>query len=167
MAVHEFEEWNIARWSARNFTNHTGISDPAIWLGLVLVTTVFVSWIYCATRFRSPTAISVVALPAVALVAVGDAIQHVTWTLLFSEYAPGVVSAVLFVIPASIIAMGRTIQVRRLFAVPIGACAVLWATASVQIIQAGRSMQPFQIVLQRFCIALANALGLPGATGSV
>lgn len=27
MSVHELEEWNIARWSARNFTNPTGISD--------------------------------------------------------------------------------------------------------------------------------------------
>jgi hypothetical protein len=167
MAAHELEEWNIARWSARNFTNHTGITDQAIWVGLVVVTTIFVTWIHRATRMASPTAISLVALPAFALVAVGNAVQHVTWTVLFSEYAPGVVSSVLLVVPTSILAMGRMVKAGRLFLLPIGACAVLWATASVQIIQAGRLMQPFQVVLQRFFIAFANALGLPGSTGAV
>ena len=68
VAVHELEEWNIASWTARNFTNHTGISDHAIWIGLVFITAVFITWIYVATRLENPLAISVVALPAVALV---------------------------------------------------------------------------------------------------
>ena len=167
MAVHELEEWNIARWSARNFTNHLGISDYAIWVGLAFITIVFVSWIFAATRLQNPLAISFVALPAVALVAVGNSVQHVTWTFLFSEYAPGVVSAVLLVVPASVHAMWRMLQVRRLLLLPFGACAVLWVAASVQISQAGRVMQPFQVVLQRFCISLATALGLPGVNDAV
>jgi hypothetical protein len=162
MAVHELEEWNISDWGARNFTNHTGISDQAIWIGLVFVTVTFAAWIYCATRLQSPTAISLVALPAVALVAIGNAAQHVTWTLLFSEYAPGVISAVVLVVPASILAMWRMLQVRRLLLLPIGACAMLWITASVQIIEAERVLQPFQMALQRFFIAFATMLGLPG-----
>lgn len=167
MTVHELEEWNIARWSARNFTNHTGISDHAVWVGLVLITTVFVSWIYGATRLRSPTAIALAALPAVALVAVGNAVQHVTWTFVFSEYAPGVASAVLLVVPASIVAMRRMVEVRRLLLLPIGVCAVLWAIASLQIIEDGRMLQPFQLALQHFCIAVADAVGLHGASGAI
>ena len=166
MAIHELEEWNIADWGARNFTNHTGISDYAIWVGLVLITTVFVSWIYGATRLRSPLAISLAAFPAVALIAVGNAVQHVTWTFLFSEYAPGVVSAVVLVVPASFLAMWRMLQVRLLLLLLIGACAALWIAASVQIVEAGRVMQPFQVVLQRFFISLATALGLPGVSAT-
>jgi hypothetical protein len=162
MVVHELEEWNIAAWGARNFTNHTGISNYAIWIGLFIISAVLVIWIYCATRFESPLAISLIALPAVALVAAGNAFQHVTWTILFSEYAPGVVSAVVLVLPASVLSMWRMFQVSRMLLVPIGACAALWIAASVQIIEAGNVMQPFQVVLQRFFISLTSALGLPG-----
>ena len=130
MAVHELEEWNIAAWGARNFSNHTGISDYAIWIGLVIITALLVTWIYLATRLKSPLAITLVAFPAIALIAMGNALQHVTWTILFSEYAPGVVSAVLLVIPASSIAMWRMLQVRRWMIFPMGACVALWVTAS-------------------------------------
>jgi hypothetical protein len=164
VAVHELEEWNIASWTARNFTNHTGVSDPAIWVGLVVITGTFTAWIYAATRLENPVAIAAVALPAVALVAAGNAVQHVTWAFLFSGYNPGVVSAVLLVLPASCYAMWRMVALSRFFLVPIAGCAALWIAASVQIVAAGHTMQPFQLVVQRLCIALATALGLPGAS---
>ena len=166
MTVHELEEWNIASWSARNFENHTGISEEAIWLGIAFMAVVFVSWIFLATRLRSPLAISIAALPAVALVAVGNSVQHITWTLLFGEYAPGVASAVLLVLPASCLAMWKMIQQSRLLAIPMLACAALWVAASVRIIDAGHVLQPFQLVLHRFCMSMATALALPGVAGA-
>lgn len=166
LGVHELEEWNIASWSARNFTNHTGISDQAIWIGLVVVTLVFAGWILVATRLRSPLAMSLVALPAVALVATGNSVQHVTWTLYFGEYAPGVVSACLLVVPAAVVAMRRMVDVHRLLIFPLAGCAVLWVVAALQVVQTGRELEPFQLALHRFFIGLAIALGLPGTAGS-
>jgi hypothetical protein len=167
MTVHELEEWNIASWGARNFENHTGISQEAIWIGIVFITVVFVSWIFLATRLRSPLAISLAALPAVALVAVGNSVQHITWAFLFGEYAPGVVSAVLLVLPASGLAMWNMLQQSRLLAIPMVACVALWVASSVQIVDAGHVLQPFQLVLQRFFISMTTALGLPGVGGAV
>ena len=166
IAIHELEEWNIASWTARNFTNHTGVSDQAIWVGLVCITAAFTAWIYAATRLEHPIAIAAVALPAVALVAAGNAVQHVSWAFLFSAYNPGVVSAVLLVLPASCYAIWRMIALSRFFLVPIAGCAALWIAASVQIVEAGHEMQPFQLIVQRFCIALATALGLQGVNSA-
>jgi hypothetical protein len=166
MALHELEEWNIAEWGARNFDNHTGISDYAIWLGLVIITGLFVGWIYAATRLGSPLAISIVALPAVALVAVGNSVQHVTWTIAFAEYAPGVVSAVLLVLPASLLAMWQMVRIERLLLLPIGVCALLWVMAVNQVIETGRTLQPFQLVLHHLLIGLATELGLPGVNAT-
>jgi len=166
ITVHELEEWNVAAWSARNFTNHTGVSAEAMWVGLVVITCLFVGWIAAAARLRNPIAIGLVALPAVGLVALGNAIQHVAWTLLFGEYAPGVASAVLLVVPTSCLALWRTLSLSRLFALPILICAALWVGAATQIVHAGRVLQPFQVLLQRLCITLATALGLPGTTGA-
>jgi hypothetical protein len=162
MAIHELEEWNIAEWGARNFTNHSGISEQAIWVGLAVITISYVSWIFVATRLRSPLIIAIVALPAVALIAVGNSVQHITWTLLFAEYAPGVVSAVVLVIPASIHSMWRMVRVHHLLVWPIGMCAVLWIAAVRQIIGAGHVMQPFQVILQQFFTELTKSLGLQG-----
>jgi len=162
MALHELEEWNIGSWFARNFSNHTGISNAAIWIGLVVVTLVFTGWIFVATRMRSPLAMALLAMPAVALVAVGNAVQHITWTLEFAEYAPGVASACLLVIPAAFVAMRRMVAVNRLLLLPLGGCAVLWVVASLQVLEVGRELEPFQLVLQRFFIGIAMALGLPG-----
>src|SRR5262245_61382348 len=75
MALHELEEWNIATWTARNFTNHTGISNQAIWIGLVMITFIFVGWIAAATRLKNPISIGLAAFPAVGLVAFGNAVQ--------------------------------------------------------------------------------------------
>jgi hypothetical protein len=164
MTVHELEEWNLAPWFSRNFANHTSISDEAIWFGLAFVIVVFNSWIFLATRLRSSVSISVAALVPVVLVAVGNSVQHITWTLIFGEYAPGVASAVFLVLPASCLVMRNMIRQSRLFAIPIVACAALWITASVRVIEAGRVLEPFQLEMQHFFISMAMALGLPGTT---
>ena len=160
IAVHEAEEWNVADWTARNFTNHTGVTNEAMWPGLIVITALFAAWIFLATRLVSPSAISLIALPAVAVVAVGNAVQHITWLFLFSEYDPGVVSAVLLVIPASFYVIWCMIRVRRVLLLPLAACAVLWAAAAYQIVAAGRVMQPFQLIVQHLCISFAKVIGL-------
>ncbi len=164
MTAHELEEWNIAPWFSRNVANHTSISDEAIWFGLAFVIVVFNAWIFLATRLRSSLAVSVAALLPVVLVAVGNSVQHITWTLLFGEYAPGVASAVILVLPASCLVMRNMIRQSRLLAIPIVACAALWITASVRVIEAGRVLEPFQLTMQHFFISMATALGLPGTT---
>ncbi|NRA75466.1 MAG: HXXEE domain-containing protein [Planctomycetes bacterium] len=166
MAVHELEEWNIATWFQRNFSNHTGISDYAVWLGILFITTLFTAWIFLATRAGSPTVMALIALPAVALVAVGNSVQHITWTVIFREYAPGVASSIILVIPAASLAMWRMVQVKTVLLVPLVGCAVLWVVASCRVIASGPELEPFQLVLQDFFMALAESLGLPGRSAA-
>ena len=167
MAVHELEEWNIASWFERNFSNHAGISDHAVWLGLVFITALFAGWIFLATRASSSTLMALIALPAVALVAVGNAAQHITWTIVFHEYAPGVVSATLLVIPAAGFALWQMVRHKMTLILPVVGCAALWIVASYQVVASGHELEPFQLALQRFFMALAESLGLPGNSAAV
>jgi len=160
MSIHELEEWKIGSWFERNFDNYTPLPDAAIWIGLGVITTLFVGWIYIATRFQNPVVISALALPLVGVVAVGNAVQHITWTVLFASYAPGVYASALLVLPTSALALWRMIQADRRFAIPVAACGLLWVGASLQVIGAGRTLQPFQLQLQAAFRSLAQSLGL-------
>ena len=161
LVVHETEEWNIAPWFERHFVNHTGISPQAVWVGLAFMSAVFVVWIWVSTRFSSAVVMALVALPAVAFVAFGNALQHVAWVLLFGEYAPGVVSAVILVLPAVVLVVARSVQVHQGLA---GYAAVLLAVGMVGAFQTyawGDELASGQVALHHFIMTVASALGLP------
>jgi hypothetical protein len=100
-AIHELEEWNIARFEKKHFTGlpptHTDRNARA-WIGIVCVIGLFISLM--ASFFRSPVVSAYVFLPAVFFMA-ANSLQHVYWSIRFRTIATGLASAVLLLIPAS------------------------------------------------------------------
>lgn len=101
--IHELEEWNITKFELRNFVNIPAVvttRNARAWIGIIC--TICLLWCAVATLFGNPVIAAYVFLPAVTL-AIGNAIQHVYWTFYFRQYAPGVVTAILLVIPLSLL----------------------------------------------------------------
>jgi hypothetical protein len=97
--IHEVEEWNITEFELRNFVGVPATvtkRNARTWIGIICG--VALIWCAAATWPGSPRLAAYVFLPAVAL-ALGNALQHVFWTLYFRQYAPGVISAVVLLIP--------------------------------------------------------------------
>ena len=97
--IHEVEEWNITEFERRNFVGVPPTvtkKNARIWIGIICV----IGFVWCAvaTLSGNPTVATYVFLPAIAL-ALGNALQHVFWTFYFKQYAPGLITAVLLIIP--------------------------------------------------------------------
>ena len=160
MGVHEAEEWSIGPWFERNFTNNTGISDEAIWFGLVLMTVTIAVWIFIATRFRNPKLVAVVALPIVAFVALGNALQHIVWTVLFSEYAPGSISSVVLVVPAVALVIYRMHACANWLSVVSALAATVSVYGAWQTFESGNLLLPEQLLLHNWIIDLTARIGM-------
>jgi hypothetical protein len=105
--LHEAEEWNITAFERRNFVDlppQVTEENGRAWL--VFICVVAAGWCAAATLPGSPKLAAFVFLPAVGL-AVANALQHVFWAIYFKEYAPGVVSAVLLLLPLAIYVAAR------------------------------------------------------------
>jgi hypothetical protein len=97
--LHEVEEWNITEFEHRNFVGLPPTAtkrNARMWIGIICV--VGFVWCAAATWPGNPVIAAYVFLPAVAL-ALGNALQHVFWTFYFRQYAPGLITAVLLLIP--------------------------------------------------------------------
>lgn len=97
--LHELEEWNITEFERRNFVGVPATAtarNARMWIGFICV--VGLVWCAAATLPGDPAIAACVFLPAVAL-ALGNAFQHVFWTFYFRQYSPGLISAVLLLIP--------------------------------------------------------------------
>jgi hypothetical protein len=97
--LHELEEWHITEFERRNFVglppSATGRS-ARMWIAFIC--TVGLVWCAVATLPGNPTIAAWIFLPAI-VVALTNALQHAYWSLYFKQYAPGVITAVVLLIP--------------------------------------------------------------------
>ena len=97
--LHELEEWNITKFERRNFVEFpsTATAQSArAWIAFIC--TVGVVWCAAATLPGSPVFAAYLFSPALVAMLL-NAIQHVYWSFLFSQYAPGVITSVVLLIP--------------------------------------------------------------------
>jgi len=107
--LHEVEEWNIMRWYQRNFVDLPPTTDKAARTWIVLISAIGLVWCIIATLPGNPTIAAFVLLPAVVL-ALQNAFQHVYWLFYFKQYAPGIVTSVIFLIPLGVYLIVRASQ---------------------------------------------------------
>ena len=100
-ALHEAEEWNIIRWYQRNYVDLPPTTDKAARTWIVFISMMGLVWCTVATLPGNPTIAAFVLLPAIAL-ALQNALQHVYWLFYFKQYAPGIISSVVFLIPLGV-----------------------------------------------------------------
>lgn len=108
--IHELEEWNITEFERRNFVGVPSIvttRNARVWIGIIC--TIGLVWCAMATLPGNPMIAAYVFLPTIALT-VGNALQHMFWTFYFKQYAPGVVTAVLFIIPLGCYIVVKALQ---------------------------------------------------------
>jgi hypothetical protein len=154
-ALHEIEEWNIMKWYRRNYADLPPATDRSARTWIVFVSLVGFVWCAVAVLPTSPTVAVFVLLPAIGI-ALQNALQHVYWLFYFRQYAPGIVTSVLLLIPIGVYIVVRA--VRQGYA-PIWYVAI-WAAlilpGLVQTVRAGNQMTPPMRAIHNLGIRLAE-----------
>jgi len=97
-ALHEAEEWNILSWYQRNYVDLPPSTNKAVRVWIIFVSLIGFVWCAVATLPGNPVLAAYAFLPTIA-VAMQNALQHVYWLFYFKQYAPGVVTSVVLLIP--------------------------------------------------------------------
>ena len=113
-AFHEMEEWNIISWYQRHFVNPPEMTSLSVLALLACSTLVGFLWTFIASLFRNLKITAGVLLLFFILVAFMNAVQHISWTVMFSAYSPGVLSSVFLIIPSVIYITWRVLKERLL-----------------------------------------------------
>jgi hypothetical protein len=138
-ALHEAEEWNIVAWERRTFEGVEHATDRGARTWLVFITLIYFLWCGAATLPGNPALAAFVFLPAVAI-AVQNALQHVYWSFHFRQYAPGVVTSVLLLIPTGGYVVARAVRQGHAPVWYAALWVVLILLGLVQTIRAGNQM---------------------------
>ena len=110
-ALHELEEWNIAEWYRRYWTN----VDPSMvnqrnsWTWLAFASLFGLLWTFLATCFRNPK-LTFHTLLVFFIAVFSHSLAHVYWLFSLGVYAPGVVTSVLLIIPLTAYVTYRAIR---------------------------------------------------------
>ena len=140
-ALHEAEEWNIMRWYQRNYIDLPPTTDRAARTWIVFISMMGLVWCIAGTLPGNPTIAAFVLLPAIAL-ALQNSLQHIYWLFYFKQYAPGIVTSVVFLIPLGVY---LTIQAIWQNYVPIwyvGILALVIIPGLLQTVKAKNRMTP-------------------------
>ena len=138
-ALHEAEEWNIMRWYARNYKNLPPATDRTARTWIVFSSVAGFVWFLFAALPASSEIAAWLVLPAIALV-IQNALQHIYWLFHFRQYAPGVVTSVMLLVPIGGYLVFGAVQQRY---VPVWYVALwggLMVPGLVQTVRAGNEM---------------------------
>jgi len=158
-ALHELEEWNIAEWYRRYWTN----VDPATvnqrnsWTWLVFAGLFGFLWTALAVRFRNPKLTFHVVL--ILFIAVfSHSFTHVYWLFSLGTYAPGVVTSIFLIIPITAYVTCRAIRQGLVSPVYIAILLALTLPPIVWAIRLDNRLPDGGIPFLRFSSWLANLL---------
>lgn len=156
-ALHELEEWNILRWYQRNYTDLPPATDKSVRVWIVFFSLMTFAWCAAATSPGNPVFAAYAFLPTIAL-AMQNALQHVYWLFYFKQYAPGVVTAVVFLIPLGVYVTEQAMWQTYIPLWYVGLLILLIIPGLVQTVQAGNRMTKQIRVIHHLGIRLAGRL---------
>lgn len=155
--LHELEEWNIVRWYYRHYVDLPPITARSTRTWILFIIAVGILWCLLATLPSDPSFAAYVLFPAIAIT-LQNALQHLWWQFSFEGYAPGIVTALLLLIPAG---CGLTIWIiREDYAAPwyILLCFLVMLPGLTQTVRAGNRMTTFIRGINLLGIRLAKLL---------
>jgi hypothetical protein len=160
--IHELEEWHIADFERRNFVGlpewHTAL-NARMWIAAISM--IAVVWCATATIPGIPRVAAYVFLPAMMLAA-GNAVQHLIWTLLFRQYAPGLGTGLLMVLPLSIYLVIRAVNRQYVSLWYVAVLAVLIGVVLLRTVAEGNRANGMIRAIYRVGGQLAHLLRLGG-----
>ena len=156
-AVHEVEEWNILKWYQRNYVDLPPSTNKATRAWIVFVILVGSVWCAVATLPGDPVIAAYVLLPAIAIV-MQNAIQHVYWQYYFKQYAPGIITAILCLIPLGIFLFIIAVWHKLVPIWYVGILSLLIIPGLVQTVKAKNRMTPQIRAIHNLGIKLAELL---------
>jgi len=158
IALHELEEWNIIGWYDRNFIDLPYKTKTSTRVFLVFMSLLGFVWTALAL-IPNDRRISAIIIYILAVVVFLNAIQHIYWQIYFREYAPGVITAVLLIIPIVIAFTWQSLQYGYLsiwYVIILGALGI--TPGLKQTIRAGNRMTAMFVLINRFGVWLARTL---------
>lgn len=159
MALHEIEEWNILDWYHRNFVDLPATTYTSTRAFIIFVILYGFAWTAVALLFVN-LKVTAVLLSLLAVVVLLNALQHVYWVIAFRDYAPGVITSVLLVIPV-IVFLGLVAGHQGLLPIwyQVLLCILVMAGLA-QTAMAGNRLSRMLQAIGRFGLLLARTLGL-------
>ena len=158
-ALHELEEWNIAAWYQRYWTN----VDPAIvnqrnsWTWLAFASLFGFFWTFLASSFRNPTIMFHILLVFFIPVS-SHCLVHIYWLFSLGVYAPGVVTSITLIIPITAYVVYRAIRDRLVSPVYVVVVFALTLLPVVSVLRMGNRLPDGGIPFLRFSSWLADLL---------
>ncbi len=159
LAIHEAEEWNIYGWYQRNYVEMPPERTPTtIRFFLVFLSVVGFVWVGAAVAWGNPSAAAWIIMPLVGLI-VQNVLQHLYWQARFKEYAPGIWSAVLLLLPVSIAIVVTSLReslVSVWYVLVLGAAII---PGLVDTVKSGNRLSSGILAIHRFsirCVAMVN-----------
>lgn len=157
-ALHELEEWNILRWYQRNYTDLPPSTHTSVRYWIAAVILIGFAWCAVATLAGNAVFAAYVFLPAIAI-AFQNALQHIYWTFLFKQYAPGLITAVVCLIPLGAFLAIDSILQQLVPVWYVGVLVVLIIPGLVQTVRAKNRMTGQIRAIHNIGIRLAGLLG--------
>ena len=157
-AFHEMEEWNIVSWYRGHFVNPPEMAPLSVFTLLAYSTLVGFVWTFIASLFRNSKVTAGVLLLFFILAAFMNAIQHISWTVMFCAYSPGVLSSFFLIIPSVIYITWRVLRERLLPKWYIIILYLLTVPRVIETIKCGNEVMPMFEKLYRFANWLARLL---------
>lgn len=156
--LHELEEWNIDRFEHRHFEGlPSAATDRSARMWIAFVVLVGLIWCAVATLPGDPATAAWIFLPAIAIL-LQNSLQHIYWSWYFKQYAPGVITAALLLIPFGCYVIARAVTQGY---VPVWYTAILAALivmGSIQTIRAGSKMTPLIRAINNIGIWLSDRI---------
>lgn len=157
LAIHEAEEWNILPWEQRNFVNLPAKTHASVRTFLAFFTLFSFLWTALAALPNNPTIAAFMLL----LLASGgflNALQHLFYTIYFRQYAPGIVTSVVLLLPISSYLTARAIQENLVPVVYVGALGIVVILGLIQTMKAGNTFIPAFRAVSHIGMALSKWL---------
>ncbi len=155
VTLHEFEEWNIIPWYRRNYVDLPPLTDRGIRAWIVFSSVLAFLWTGAAVLPGNPALAAWALLLAFALMS-QNALLHVYWLFRFRQYAPGVVTSAVLLMPAIAYLAAEAVQEGYVPSWYIAVLIALQVPGLAQAVRAGNRMLPSFRALHAFGDALAK-----------
>ncbi len=154
---HELEEWNILAWYDAYFVDVPESTDVSIRTWLVAVSIVGFLLTSLTLLFKSETVKAYFMVPLI-IVTLGNGLQHLYWTFLFGDYAPGVIFGGLIGVPLGCYFLYRCVSGKLISRWYLLLFVPYIANSIVQTIAAGNTPPPYIRAVHELMIDILRSL---------